>query len=97
MDKILIGLLIFVLIIGLTCGAFYLLNEGNSKKMMEYIDTFKVDAINRLDPQKDEYGNWYFTTDEDFKVLHLTDIHITGGFANKEQKIHVFVYKLLFF
>ena len=85
MDKVLIGLLIFVLIIGILCGVCLLLNEKNMKEMMEYIDTFKVEPTNRVEPQKDEYGNWYFVTDEDFKVLHLTDIHITGGFAKKEQ------------
>lgn len=86
MDKILIGLLVFVLIIGLICGAFYLLNEGNSKKMMEYIDTFAVDDIdqNQLVPQKDEKGNRYFVTDDDFKVLHLTDIHFGGGILSAE-------------
>ena len=85
MDKILIGLLVFLLIIGALCGTCYLLNEKNYKDMIEYIDTFKAEPTNRVEPQKDEYGNWYFTTDEDFKVLHLTDIHITGGFANKKQ------------
>lgn len=85
MSKFLIGLLIFLLIIGTFCGVCFLLNEKNEKEMMKYIDTFKVEPSNRLEPQKDEHGNWYFTTDEDFKVLHLTDIHITGGFANKEQ------------
>ena len=81
MDKILIGLFIFVLLIGATCGAFYLLNESNSQKMFEYIDTFSVEKTHegQLVPQKDENGNWYFVTDENFKVLHLTDIHFGGG------------------
>ncbi len=85
MNKVLIGLIILLLVIGTLCGVCYLLNESNYDKMVEYIDTFKVDPKNQPAPQKDEYGNWFFTTDEDFKVLHLTDIHITGGFANKEQ------------
>ncbi len=85
MDKVLIGLLIFVLIIGAICGICYLLNERNLDEMIEYIDTFKVEPNNQVEPRKDEHGNWYFTTDEEFKVLHLTDIHITGGFVNKKQ------------
>lgn len=85
MDKVLIGLLIFVLIIGALCGTCYLLNERNYNDMIEYIDTFKVEPTNQLEPQRDEHGNWYFETDEDLTVLHLTDIHITGGFANKKQ------------
>ena len=85
MEKFLVGFLILLLIIGLTCGAFVLLNEKNYDNMIEYIDTFKSEAENQLIPQKDESGNWYFTTDEDFKVLHLTDVHITGGVLNAEQ------------
>lgn len=87
MDKILIVLLVLALIIGATCGVCHLLNESNYSEMIEYIDTFGVDMPDevRLAPKKDELGNWYFTTDEDFKVLHLTDVHITGGFLATEK------------
>lgn len=91
MDKILIGVLILALLIGAVCGVCYLLNEINHSEMMEYIDTFKVDESTfdfvtiRPELQKDEHGNWCFVTDTDLKVLHLTDIHLTGGFTNKEQ------------
>lgn len=43
----------------------------------------KVEIENQLVPKKDENGYWYFTTDRDFKVMHLTDIHIGGGFMSK--------------
>ena len=43
----------------------------------------KVEFEEQLVPQKDENGNWYFTTDRDFKVMHLTDIHVGGGFLSK--------------
>lgn len=52
-----------------------LLKKGSSYAKVEY--------ENQLIPQKDENGNWYFTTDGDFKVMHLTDIHIGGGFMSK--------------
>lgn len=52
-----------------------LLKKGNAYN--------KVEIENQLVPQKDENGNWYFTTDSDFKVMHLTDIHIGGGFMSK--------------
>ncbi len=42
-----------------------------------------VEASQRLVPEKDGDGNWVFITDGDFKVLHLTDIHIGGGFLSK--------------
>ena len=53
-----------------------LITQGNSYDKIEY--------ENQLTPQKDENGNWYFTTDGDFKVMHLTDIHIGGGFMSKD-------------
>ena len=86
MDKILIALLILMLLIGVTCGVFTLLNISNSQKMLDYIDTFAVEDKNsaKLVPEKDEQGNWYFVTDEDFKVLHLTDIHFGGGVLSAE-------------
>ncbi len=86
MDKILIALLILVLLIGVTCGVFTLLNISNSQKMLDYIDTFAVEDKNsaKLVPEKDEQGNWYFVTDGDFKVLHLTDIHFGGGVLSAE-------------
>ena len=43
-----------------------------------------LEIKNQLVPQKDKNGYWYFTTDEDFKIMHLTDIHIGGGFLSKE-------------
>ena len=52
-----------------------LLKKGNAYN--------KVEIENQLVPQKDENGNWCFTTDGDFKVMHLTDIHIGGGFMSK--------------
>lgn len=87
MDKILIVLLVFALLVGAVLGVFHLLNEKNCKEMIEYIDRFEFDRadLEHPVPELDEYNNWYFTTDEDFKILHLTDVHITGGIFNVEQ------------
>ena len=52
-----------------------LIEKGNSYN--------KIEFENQLIPQKDENGYWCFTTDGDFKVMHLTDIHIGGGFMSK--------------
>jgi len=52
-----------------------LMKKGSSYEKVEY--------ENQLIPDKDENGNWYFTTDDDFKVMHITDIHIGGGFLSK--------------
>ena len=34
---------------------------------------------NQLIPQKDADGVWTFTTDGDFRIMQLTDVHIGGG------------------
>lgn len=84
MEKVLIILLAFILLVGIFCGVVYSLNEKNADEMMDYIDTFAhLRLTPDYTPELDEYGNWYFVTDEDFKVLHITDVHITGGFINK--------------
>ncbi len=69
-----------VIIAGVIAGANYmalqnLISFGNAYD--------KIDFENQLTPEKDENGNWYFITDGDFKVMHLTDIHIGGGFMSK--------------
>lgn len=85
MEKILLGLLAFVLALVVIFGGIALINEQNAKEMAEYIDTFKEQEVTpALHPELDEHGNYYFVTDEDFKVLHLTDIHLSGGFLQKE-------------
>jgi len=53
------------------CMVNSLLKKGSSYN--------KVEIEEQLVPEKDENGNWAFTTDRDFKVMHLTDIHIGGG------------------
>ncbi len=65
-----------VLIAGLNFAAVQnLLSKGNGYS--------EVKTEKQLIPQKDKNGYWYFTTDEDFKVMHITDIHIGGGFLSK--------------
>ena len=74
--SVLIIAVIAVVIAGLNyCAVQNLLKKGNAYN--------KVEIENQLVPEKDENGNWYFTTDRDFKIMHLTDIHIGGGFMSK--------------
>ncbi len=83
------GLLIFVcavLIFGLVVT---IVNFLFFKKLIKQGSGYnKVEFEEQLVPQKDENGYWYFTTDRDFKVMHLTDIHIGGGWmsAGKDAK-----------
>ncbi len=72
-------LAIFIILLG-----FVIANKISEISMNKYIDSFEaVQKENRLVPEYDEFGNPYFTTDGDFKVLHLTDIHLTGGIIGR--------------
>ena len=69
-----------LLVIVLIFGGLAALNKLNEKQMLEYADSFPaVEYESRLTPEYDENGTAFFTTDEEFKVLHLTDIHIGGS------------------
>ena len=41
-----------------------------------------VETEGKLVPTQDENGNWVFTTDRDFRVMQLTDVHIGGGYMS---------------
>lgn len=78
------ALLISLLVIAVIAAAVASANYMSVQKLLEQGSSYsKVEIENQLVPQKDENGNLYFTTDEDFKVMHLTDIHIGGGFLSK--------------
>jgi predicted MPP superfamily phosphohydrolase len=50
---------------------------------MKKIESFEqVKIENRIVPVEDENGYWTFTTDRDFKVVQLTDVHIGAGFMS---------------
>ena len=72
------SIFIAVMLIWLIFAVANAIYRGNMKK---YIDNYgKVEYENQITPNLDERGNYYFTTDGDFKVMQLTDVHIGGGF-----------------
>lgn len=61
-------------------------NTAALNKCIEKGDSYgRVQYENQLVPQKDANGNWVFTTDRDFKILQITDVHIGGGFVSASQ------------
>lgn len=61
-------------------------NKGYNKKMIEYAASFEPVSIeNQLIPEKDADGNWTFTTDRELKIMHLTDVHLGGGWIPKKN------------
>lgn len=72
----------FAVVIVLTA----LLDASARDKNIEHAKSFETVQIeNQLVPTKDENGYWTFTTDEEFKVMQLTDVHIGGGYLSKER------------
>lgn len=84
MSKFLDSLLLILVPLIIICCVFKVANDLNEFEMNSYIDSFEpVNFQNQLSPEYDENGVPYFVTDGDFKVLHLTDIHIGGGILSK--------------
>lgn len=77
--RALIGTAVTVLILAAFIGATALAGHLGASANSKMIKGFEV-AGSTLTPEIDsETGYWTFTTDGDFKVLQLTDIHIGGG------------------
>lgn len=76
-EKFLLGFFIVVLAIAVVTAV---VNFALTKNLLKFGSSYnKVEIENQLIPQKDENGYWYFTTDDDFNVMHLTDVHIGSG------------------
>ena len=76
--------IILAVIVVLSCvsmGVTKISIKANTEKANSF-ETVQYE--NQLVPEKDENGFWTFTTDRDFKVLQLTDVHIGGGWMSKK-------------
>lgn len=83
MKKLLKTLVSILLGLVLIFGGITMLNGQNAENMKDYIDSFSaVEYDNQLVPQYDEDGAAYFVTDGEFKVMHLTDVHLGGSFIS---------------
>lgn len=66
--------------------AAVILNLNSVKKSTELAQSFETVELNdRLTPVKDENGYYTFTTDREFKVLQLSDIHIGAGWMSTSK------------
>ena len=64
------------------CIANPILNKGH----MENVNSIsKVEYENQLVPQRDADGVWTFTTDNDLRVMQLTDVHIGAGWMSTSK------------
>lgn len=86
MKKFLKILLIVIGVLLAICLVCTVLNKINASRIEGYINSIEpVNFEGQLTPELDEYGSYYFTTDGDFKVMHLTDLHFCGGFISAKN------------
>ena len=71
--------------LALVFGLFAVINQVGEKQMNKYIDTFSPVELDEPLTPVFENGEYSFTTDREFKVMQLTDVHIGGGFLSRKQ------------
>lgn len=75
-------LAVIVILVGIAAIVNVIGNKGNIEKIAAFES---IASEEQLVPEKNENGYWTFTTDEDFKVMQLTDVHIGGGFMSLKK------------
>jgi len=85
MKKALIITGIVLVSLALIFGVFAVVNQIGEKQMNKYIDSFAPVSIEEPLTPTLENGEYYFTTDEEFRVMQLTDVHIGGGFLSVDE------------
>jgi hypothetical protein len=91
--KLIIILVTIIVIIGLAFSCFAIGNAIVAKTLPEYSNSFGEVSYSggeqQLKPVKELDGYWTFTTDEEFKVMQITDIHLGGGLfsASTDKKV----------
>ncbi len=74
-----------IVVVALVCLITFL-NIVIVNDNIKYAESYSsVDFNEQLIPEKDSSGDWVFTTDRDFRVMQLTDIHQGGGFLSREK------------
>lgn len=74
---------IIVAVILVFCSATTMVTIIGDNMNKSYAASFdEVTVTDQLTPVKDADGYWTFTTDRDFKVMQLTDVHLGGGWMS---------------
>ena len=71
--------------LALIFGVFVVINQIGEKQMNKYIDTFSAVEVEDVLIPALENGEYYFTTDREFKIMQLTDVHLGGGFLSRNE------------
>ena len=65
------------------CAAVSAIGSNGNLKFAKAFEPVAYEE--QLEPYQDALGNWCFTTNRDFKVVQLTDVHLGGGFMSLEK------------
>ena len=79
--------LVIVLIIPLAGGPIAILNGTTTKSLRNFVNegVKQVEYTEQLKPEIGDDGYYTFTTDRDFKIVQLTDVHIGGGIMSSKN------------
>lgn len=77
-----VTVLVIAVLAGAVAAANFISTNANIIKAEAYQ---KVSYENQLVPEKDKNGYHTFVTDEELKVMQLTDVHIGGGFMSSKK------------
>lgn len=80
--KVLLTVVIIIAVIAAFIAAANLICLKSSENFISSIKTVDTDG---LTPELDSDGYYTFTTDKDFKVVQLTDVHIGAGFLSSKK------------
>lgn len=81
--------LVIILAVIVFISAFTLVaNLFSRSAMLKKAKSYKKVSYDKaqLVPQKDENGDWVFTTDRDLRVMQLTDVHLGIGYMSAISK-----------
>lgn len=75
-----------VIAIGLVAMVIAIANKISIKSNMEFVDSIgEVEYENQLTPKLDDDGYYTFVSDNDLKVIQLTDVHIGAGWMSAKK------------
>lgn len=82
--KVILGILIVIAIIAAVIATMNIISVKSINNFISTVST--VEYENQLKPTTDEKDGYYtFTTDNDFKVVQLSDVHIGAGFLSSKK------------
>lgn len=79
-----------IVLIGLVVAVLAIVNAVGVKGLMEHAKAYeKVEytAHAQLVPTLEADGYYTFTTDEDFTIIQMTDVHIGAGFMSQQKDV----------